>query len=128
MTKPEPLTNDELALVPQAANALTDLPRTLVLRLLATIKADRMCLRAEESSYMHTQPVMMEIRDRLERAGYGKPSNANTTWAMVHDACDEVERLRAQVLRMTDGLQAKAADLDKLRQQLEVAEKLVVKP
>ncbi|GAF86356.1 unnamed protein product, partial [marine sediment metagenome] len=35
-----------------------------------------------------------QIIAMLHGAGYGKPGSANTIWAMVRDACAELEKLR----------------------------------
>lgn len=43
------------------------------------------------------QDVAVECHARLQHAGFDVPGKPNTLWAMVHAACDEVERLRKQL-------------------------------
>lgn len=44
---------------------------------------------------------------RLKAAGFGKPGQPNTLWAMTHAACAELDHLRAQTT-VTDAMVERA--------------------
>lgn len=52
------------------------------------------------------QDVALDCLRRLEAAGYGKPGQPNTLYAMVFAACAEVERLREQTARVGGAVKA----------------------
>jgi transcriptional regulator with XRE-family HTH domain len=51
-------------------------------------------VRLLKDSYV-PQDIAVECIEALRQAGYGKPGEANTLWAMTHAAVAEVKKLRA---------------------------------
>lgn len=52
------------------------------------------CKPCDGETYSSFSRVAREVMARLETSGFGKPGEANTFWAMVHAACDELDALR----------------------------------
>ena len=61
------------------------------------------------SSYV-PQRNAIEMMERLEKAGYGKPGTPNALWDMLHAACDEVEKLRVLVQLARDAVDTQDSD------------------
>ncbi len=72
------------------------------------------------------QDVASDCLDVLTKTGFGKPGTANTLWAMVHEACAEVVRVRADRDRLLALVRSKhpvtAADdaAERLRDEMSI--------